>query len=71
MKAQVYKQEPRVVRIFSHSHLSPLANLPLRDFNQEEADKALKLMNLRRKGKWIETSWGLESDVYFRRISKR
>ena len=64
MIAQVYKDEPYMVRIFNRDGKN-IADLPLDDCSTEEADTALNRIKMRRRLSWIATDWGYETQVRF------
>jgi len=64
MIAQAYYMDnPKSIRIFKWGNY--IAELPLREPNDKEADKSLITMRMRRIEKWMDTSWGKEARVRF------
>ena len=58
-----YKDNPKSIRIFKGRNY--IAELPLYESNNKEADKSLRTMRIRRIEKWMDTSWGKEARVRF------
>ena len=65
MKAQAYKDDPMVVRVFPSNENLSIADLPIRNSTLHAADDALRKMRLRRCSVWKKTEWGHDATVCF------
>ena len=60
-----YNDNPKSIRIFKGRNNRYIAELPLSEANDKEADKSLRAIGMRRTEKWVVTSWGKEARVRF------
>ena len=61
-----YTDKEKAIRIFKERNSSMIAELPLKEANDKEADASLGAMKLQRIEKWQITSWGREAKIRFR-----
>lgn len=74
MKAQAYyKDNPPMIRIFLSKslHREKIAELPLCDTTDKEADLSLRRIGLIRRSPWIEYDHMMEAKVRFHRVRRR
>lgn len=69
MIAQVYSDEPTIVRLFEGQKFSEtgphVADIPVVRCTRKEADDALWKLRLRRKARWRVREYGFEAVVNF------
>ncbi len=61
-----YTDKEKTIRIFRGRNSFMIAELPLKEANDKEADASLRAMKLQRIEKWQIVSWGREARIRFR-----
>ena len=61
-----YTDKEKTIRIFKGGNSFMVAELPLKEANDKEADASLSAMKLQRIEKWQIVSWGREARIRFR-----